>query len=124
MEEPDMKYLCIVHCQADAFDQQTPEEKRKLDSDSLAYDKELMARGVYIHAEALQSPQAATIVKVRNGAMSMTDGPFSEAKEQIAGFILIEARDMAQAIDIAGQIPMARIGTIEVRPVYDFSGAA
>jgi hypothetical protein len=77
-----------------------------------------MARGVYIHAEALQSPDAATLVKVRNGQMSMTDGPFSEAKEQMAGFILIEARDMAQAVEIAGGIPMARIGTIEVRPVF------
>lgn len=114
-----MKYLCIVHCEADAFDTQTEEERRTLDRDSLAYDRELMARGVYIHAEALQSPDSAAIVKVRNGQMSMTDGPFSEAKEQLAGFILIEARDMAQAIEIGGGIPMARIGTIEVRPIFE-----
>jgi hypothetical protein len=114
-----MKYLCIVHCAAGAFDNQTEEEKRTLDRDSLGYDRDLMARGVFIHAQALQSPDSAAIVKVRNGQMSMTDGPFSEAKEQMAGFILIEARDMAQAIEIAGGIPMARIGTIEVRPIYE-----
>jgi hypothetical protein len=117
-KETDMKYLCIVHCAAGAFDNQTEAEKRTLDRDSLAYDQDLMARGVYIHAEALQSPDSSAIVKVRNGQMSMTDGPFSEAKEQMAGFILIEAHDMAQAIEIAGGIPMARIGTIEVRPIY------
>jgi hypothetical protein len=115
-----MKYLCIVHCEAGAFDKQTEEERRALDRDSLAYDQELMARGVYVHAEALQSADSAAIVKVRNGQMSMTDGPFSEAKEQLCGFILIEARDMAQAIEIGGGIPMARIGTIEVRPIFSF----
>jgi hypothetical protein len=119
IKEAHMKYLCIVHCQAGAFDDQTEEQKRALDRNSLAYDQDLVARGILLHAEALQSPDRAAIVKVRNGAMSMTDGPFSEAKEQIAGFILIEARDMAQAIEIAGGIPMAGIGTIEVRPIYD-----
>jgi hypothetical protein len=115
-----MKYLCIVHCEAGAFNTQTEQEKHDLDHDSLAYDQSLMARGVFIHADALQSPDSAALVKVRNGKMSMTDGPFSEAKEQIAGFILIEATDMAHAIEIAGGIPMARIGTIEVRPIFDF----
>jgi hypothetical protein len=114
-----MKYLCIVHCEAGAFAKQTEEEKRTLDRNSLAYDQDLIARGILLSADALQSPESAAIVKVRNGQMSMTDGPFSEAKEQIAGFILIEARDMAQAIEVAAGIPMARIGTIEVRPIYD-----
>lgn len=113
-----MKYLCIVHCRAGAFDNQTEDEKRTLDRNSLAYDQDLIARGILLHADALQPPDSAAIVKVRNGQISMTDGPFSEAKEQIAGFILIEARDMAQAIEVAGGIPMAGIGTIEVRPIY------
>ena len=116
-----MKYLCIVHCESGAFDTLSEEERRTLDRDSLAYDQELMARGVYIHAEALQLPDAAALVKVRGGQMSMTDGPFSEAKEQLAGFILIEVRDMAEAIEVAGGIPMARLGTIDVRPVFNFS---
>jgi hypothetical protein len=113
-----MKYLCIVHAAESAFAELNDEQKRTLDRDSLGYDQALLARGKMIHAEALQSPDSAVLVRVRNDAMSMTDGPFSEAKEQIAGFILIEARDMTEAVNIAGGIPMARLGTIEVRAVY------
>ena len=114
-----MKYLCIVHAEPAAFDALTQAECRILDRDSLAYDAELEARGHLIHAQALQSADTGALVRVRNGEMSMTDGPFSESKEQICGFILINARDMSEAITIAGGIPMAKIGTIEVRPVYD-----
>lgn len=113
-----MKYLCIVHAEPSAFDALTEADKRALDRDSLAYDEELLARGHMIHVEALQSPDSGALVRVRNGAMSMTDGPYSEAKEQMCGFILIEARDMSEAITIAGGIPMARIGAIEVRPIF------
>lgn len=114
-----MKYLCLVHFETGTFDNQTEEEKKTLDRDSIAYDRDLIARGILIQAEALQSPDSAALVKVRDGKMSMTDGPFSESKEQLAGFILIEARDMAQAIEVAGGIPLAQLGTIEVRPIYD-----
>jgi len=114
-----MKYLCLVHHESGAFATQTEEERVALDRDSLAYDRELMARGVFLHAQALQSPDSAALVKVRNGQMSMTDGPFAESKEQLAGFILIEARDMTEAVQIAGGIPMAKFGTIEVRPIFD-----
>jgi hypothetical protein len=107
-----------VHAAESAFAELNDEQKRTLDRDSLGYDQALLARGKMIHAEALQSPDSAVLVRVRNDAMSMTDGPFSEAKEQIAGFILIEARDMTEAVNIAGGIPMARLGTIEVRAVY------
>ena len=113
-----MKYLCIVHAETAAFEALSEADSRILDRDSLAYDDEIAARGHMIQAEALQSPDKGALVRVRNGVMSMTDGPFSEAKEQICGFILIDARDMNEAITIAGGIPMAKIGTIEVRPVY------
>jgi hypothetical protein len=115
-----MKYLCIVHAEGSAFENLNDEEKKTLDRDSLAYDQSLLARKQMIHAEALQSPDTGVLVRVRHGAMSMTDGPFSEAKEQMCGFILIEARDMTEAVNIAGGIPMARLGTIEVRPIYNF----
>jgi hypothetical protein len=113
-----MKYLCLVHFDSAAMQALDDQQRRTLDRDSLAYDQQLIARGQMLHAEALQSPDSAAIVKVRDGRMSMTDGPFSEAKEQVAGFILIEARDMTEAVQIAGGITMARIGAIEVRPIY------
>lgn len=113
-----MKYLCVVHFDGTIFETMNADEKRALDRDSLAYDEGLAARGHLIHAEALQSPSSAALVKVRSGEMSVTDGPYAEAKEQMGGFILIDARDMAEAVTIAGGIPLARYGTIEVRPIY------
>jgi hypothetical protein len=114
-----MKYLCVVHFDGSILDNMSPEEKRDLDRNSLGYDENLMVKGNYIHAEALQSPSSASLVKVRNGQMSVADGPYAEAKEQMGGFILINARDMNEAISIAAGIPLAKYGTIEVRPVYE-----
>ena len=84
----------------------------------------LLAVGVDVDlgvAEALQPVGTATTVRVRNGKLSTTDGPFAETKEQLGGFYLISARDLNEAIQIASRIPSARIGSIEVRPVIDFS---
>jgi hypothetical protein len=96
------------------------EEKHKLDADSLGYDRDLMASGNMIHAEALQSPKSAVTVRVRNGETSVTDGPFIETKEYLGGFILIEAKDLNDAIRIAAGIPLAKLGAIEVRPIHSF----
>lgn len=98
----------------------TKEEKHKLDSDSLGYDRDLMQSGNMIHAEALQSPKSAVTVRVRNGETAVTDGPFIETKEYLGGFILIEAKDLNDAIRIAAGIPLAKLGAIEVRPIYNF----
>lgn len=114
-----MKFLCIVHFDGTVLDTMAPAEKRAFDGESLGYDRKLTGSGKLIHAEALQSPSSASLVKVRNGQMSVTDGPYAEAKEQMGGFILIEAVDRAEAISIAAGIPLARLGTIEVRPVYE-----
>ena len=113
-----MRYLCLVHNAPDVFKDFTEADGRALDRDSIDYDKELEAGGHYLASDALQGPETAVIVKVRNGEISTTDGPFSETKEQVGGFILIEARDMNEAIRLASGIPMARHGQIEVRPVY------
>ena len=113
-----MRYLCMVHMGPDTFSGLSDEDRRQLDRDSLGYDRELQAGGHFIAAEALHSPDSAVLVKVRDGEISATDGPFSETKEYLGGFILIEARDMNEAIRLAAGIPMARLGAIEVRPVY------
>lgn len=105
-----MKYLCLVYS-----------EEKKLetvpDSECLAYDEALRKSGHCLASEALQPVQTATTVRVRNGKVSVTDGPFAETKEQLAGFYLIEARDLNEAIQLASKIPPARVGSIEVRPI-------
>ncbi len=114
-----MRYICLVHAADDAFAGMSEAEQRQLDRDSLAYDRELEANGNYVTSNALQPPDSAVIIRMRNGEMSATDGPFVETKEQLAGFILIEARDLNDAIRLAAGIPMARIGAVEVRAMYE-----
>jgi hypothetical protein len=88
----------------------------KLNRDSVAYDKELAKKGHYIASSALQPPSTAKTIRHRTGKPVITDGPFAETKEVLGGFILIEARDMDEALQIAQNIPVARYGAIEVRP--------
>jgi hypothetical protein len=105
-----MKYLCLVYL-----------EEQKLhavaDRECQACGDSLQARGVLVAAEALQPIETATTVRVRNGKVSIVDGPFAETKEQLAGFYLIEARDLNDAIQVAAKIPPAREGSVEVRPI-------
>jgi len=105
-----MKYLCLVYAEEDKLDA-VP------DSECLAYDAALRGSGHCIASEALQPVETATTVRVRNGKASMTDGPFAETKEQLAGFYLIEAKDLDEALQLAAKIPPARVGSIEVRPI-------
>src|ERR1700681_1465954 len=109
-----MKYLCLVYL-----------DEKKLDavpdSECKACGESLRESGHHIAAEALQSVDTATTVRVRNGKVSMTDGPFAETKEQLAGFYLIDARDLNEALHLASKIPPARVGSIEVRPVRELS---
>ncbi len=105
-----MKYLCLVYLDEKRLDEPP-------DSDCLEYDEAIRRSGHCVASEALQSVQTATTVRVRNGRMSVTDGPFAETKEQLAGFYLIEAKDLNEAIQLASKIPPARVGSIEVRPI-------
>ncbi len=105
-----MKYLCLVYLDERRLDE-LPDE------DCVAYDTQIRNTGYCLASEALQSVQTATTLRVRNGKLSVTDGPFAETKEQLAGFYLIEARDLNEAIQIASKIPPARVGSIEVRPI-------
>ena len=105
-----MKYVCLVY-----MDEATLADVP--DSECMAFGEMLQESGKRVAAEALESIQTATTVRVRNGNVSITDGPFAETKEQLAGFYLIDARDLNDAIRIASNIPPARVGSIEVRPV-------
>jgi hypothetical protein len=109
-----MKYVCLVYL-----------EEQKLhavpDRECMACGDGFRKSGLLVAAEALQAVETATTVRVRNGKMSITDGPFAETKEQLAGFYLIEARDLNEAIQAASKIPPAREGSIEVRPVRELN---
>ncbi len=117
-----MQYLCMVHVDGAMMAALTPAEDKALTRRSLAYDEELKAGGHLIAASALQDADTATIIRVRNGKVSMTDGPYVETKEHLGGFVLIEARDHAEAVALAQKIPMAGYGSIEVRPEFVLEG--
>jgi hypothetical protein len=105
-----MKYLCLVYL----------DEKRLNelpDEDCVEFDSGIRKSGHCLASEALQSVQTATTVRVRNGKVAVTDGPFAETKEQLAGFYMIDAKDLDEALQIAAKIPPARVGSVEVRPV-------
>ena len=116
-----MQYLCMVHVDGAMMSALTPAEDKELTRRSLAYDEELQRSGRFIASNALRGPESATVVRVRNGKVSMTDGPYVETKEHLGGFILIEARDLNEALAVAQKIPMASYGSIEVRPEYPLS---
>jgi hypothetical protein len=105
-----MKYLCLVYA-----------EENKLgavpDAECVGFDTSIRDSGHCVASEALEPVETATTVRVRNGKVSVTDGPFAETKEQLAGFYMIEARDLNEAIRVAARIPPARVGSVEVRPV-------
>lgn len=112
-----MRFLCLVSFEPQRLAALSPTEKAALNRNSLAYNDELARNNHYLTAEALQPVGTARTVRVRRGKASVTDGPFAETKEVVGGFILIEAADMNQALEIAAGIPLAKLGSIEVRPI-------
>jgi hypothetical protein len=116
-----MKYLCLAYVDEKKWDALPKSEQDALIGESLAYDEELRKSGHLVAAEALQSAETATTVRMRNGKVSVTDGPFAETKEQLGGFYLIDARDLNDAIQVASKTPCARLGSVEVRPVLELN---
>jgi hypothetical protein len=114
-----MKYLCLCYAEEESLDRLPPRELDALLEAQVACDERLRARGHVVASESLASVRAATTVRVRQGQVSVTDGPFAETKEQLGGFFLIEARDLNDAIRIASQLPSARYGCLEIRPVWE-----
>ena len=112
MWESVMKYLCLVYGEEKEIGAMT-------DDACMAYDQSLRAAGRCLASEALQPVRTAASVRVRDGRVSVTDGPFSETKEVLAGFYLIDAIDLNEAIQVASQMPPASVGTVEVRPVRE-----
>jgi hypothetical protein len=114
-----MRYVCLVYLIEEDMNAMTKPESDACIEESVAYDDALRKAGYLVVAHALQPIETATTIRVRNGKLSATDGPFAETKEQLGGFMLIEARDLNEAIQVAAKIPVARRGSIEVRPIKE-----
>ncbi len=114
-----MKYILLVYYDEQAL---SDSEREHCYVESAQLTQELNASGQYLAANPLQSISTATSVKVRNGKRLVTDGPFAETREQLGGYFLIEAKNLDEALGIAERIPVARVGTIEIRPVVEIPG--
>jgi len=114
-----MKYMLLVY-----LDEQVMNEAERAQCyvESARLTQELHAKGQYVAAAPLHPISTATSVRVREGKALVTDGPFAETREQLGGFYIIDARDLDEAISVAGRIPPARKGTIEIRPILEISG--
>ena len=116
-----MKYLCLIY-QEESLPQKLPKaEFEKIFGEYQALSEELRKSGRLLGNNGLQPTRAATTVRVRDGKVTTTDGPFAETKEQLGGYFLIEAQDLNEAIQIAAKIPSARFGSVEVRPIWEIS---
>ncbi len=114
-----MKYLCLVYQEEATLDTLSGSLGEAIAGEVLDYREELRQSGHLIASSPLQPVQSATTIRVRNGTVSITDGPFAETKEQLGGFYLIEARDLNDAIRVAAKMPSARLGSIEIRPLKE-----
>jgi hypothetical protein len=117
-----MKYMLLIYDDEVVFDKIAKEEQQEILAESVRLTHELHANKQYLSASPLQPAATAAVVRVRDGRSVVTDGPFIETREQIAGYFLIDAKDRDEAIGIAGRVPGARIGTVEVRPLIEITG--
>lgn len=114
-----MRYLCLIYPDEAALNALSEREYAAIIEEVLAFREELRLSGHYIASSPLQPAEATTTLRVRNGRVAITDGPFAETKEQLGGFYLIEATDLNDAIRVASRMPPARLGSIEVRPLRE-----
>jgi hypothetical protein len=117
-----MKFMLIVHHDEEAFQKIEKDKRQQMLADSVELTHQLHAAGQYLSASPLQPAATAVMVRVREGKPLVTDGPFIETREQIAGYFLVNAQDLNEAIRIATKVPGARIGTVEVRPLIEITG--
>ena len=116
-----MRYMFLIYTDESAAAEMSPQEKEKVQTAHWNLMDEAKERGVFRIAEPLQPTTSATTLQVRSGKLLVTDGPFAETKEHLAGFYLVDARDLNEAIQIASKIPPARVGSVEVRPVRELN---
>ena len=115
-----MKYICLGYIEPNKFETLSETDRNAMVDECFTYDDELRKNGHFAGGEALQGPQSATTLRWKNGKVSITDGPYAEAKEQIGGILVLEARDLNHAIQLMSQSPCMRLGgTMEIRPINE-----
>ncbi|KQV11162.1 dehydrogenase [Rhizobium sp. Root1203] len=112
-----MRFVCLIYNSADVDGTLTASETDDIVRDHFRVDEELLRDGTLIHADALEPPETAVVLRVRNSELSTTDGPYVETKEHLAGLYVIDAPDMETAKAVVARIPCARVGAVEIRPV-------
>ncbi|MDB4966139.1 MAG: hypothetical protein JWN44_1828 [Myxococcales bacterium] len=115
-----MQYMLLIYDNEKQSNSMTPGDSKKLMEEYYAFTEDVKKSGHLVAGDALQRTETATTVRVRDGKRLTTDGPFAETKEQLAGYYLVEAKDLDEAIAIAARIPSVRKGSIEVRPIQKF----
>jgi hypothetical protein len=119
-----MKFVSLFYVDRSIADTLSEAEGQEIHRANMAQDRALRASGHFVSTEALAEPRSAKTLRVRNGTPTVTDGPFAETKEHLAGFLVIEAADMDEAIEKLSADPMARLGAVEIRPVMDIDRSA
>jgi hypothetical protein len=120
-QEDPMQYLCLIYEDETQWQKLPPAESEKIMGEFHDYTESIKKSGHYAGGNALAPTHTATTVRVRQGKVGTTDGPFAETKEQLGGYYLLNARDLNEAIQLAARIPGARLGSVEVRPVMEFN---
>jgi hypothetical protein len=116
-----MQYLLLIYDSEKAMSAMSEADRKQLNADYMLFTKEIIASGHFKGGDGLQPVHTATTVRVRDGKTSTTDGPFAETREQLGGYYLIDAKDLDEANAIAARIPSAKNGSIEVRPVMNYT---
>lgn len=116
-----MNYMMLIYYDEGPWDQLSPEEQVCRGLDCLRVAEEMQSEGIYVSAARLHPTETATSIRMRDGKRMITDGPFAETREQLAGYLIIEAANLDEAMEVASRLPPAGYGTIEIRPVMDFA---
>jgi hypothetical protein len=114
-----VKYMLLMCRDEQVWDSLSVTERQQIYADTMKVSEELTARGQYLGGFPLHPSPAATCVRVRDGKRLVTDGPFAETREQLGGYMIIDVKDLDEAIGIAGRLPLARTSTVEIRPVRE-----
>jgi hypothetical protein len=114
-----MKYICLGYIEPNKFESLSETDRNTMLDECFNYDDELRKNGHFIGGEALQGPTTATTLRWENGKASVTDGPYSETKEQLGGILILEARDLNHAIQLMSKHPGVKAGPFEIRPAAD-----
>jgi len=117
-----MQYLLLIYDDEKVWEKMAPGESAAMNEGYMKFTQDIKTSGHLKAGDALQPVHTATTVRVREGKMTTTDGPFAETREQLGGYYLVEAKDLDEAVKIAARIPSAKTGSIEVRPIQVFAG--